>query len=440
MALIESLFAFFVVILILVAVHEYGHYAAARACGVRVMRFSIGFGRPLVKHVDARGTEWVLGWLPLGGYVRMLQTDDDEFSEGDESQTFNRTTAPRRIIIAIAGPLANLVLAAVALWGVLLLGSEQPYAVTGEIEPDSIADRAGLKEGLLIVAVDGRDTPTPAKVGAGIIRRIGDEGELVIATGRLGRPDAPRRDYRLDISEWSADEAQTSPFESLGIGFSGKFIVGSVVAESPAMRAGIREFDRILAVDGQPLNSVTETIDAIAARPGESVPIRIDRAGESRDILVQLASQAGGRGILGVQLARQHVRFGPLEAVPVALSETYEYSGLLIDMIGKLFTRQVDTSGVGGPVAIATVVRDSARLGATYFLQILALLSINLFLINLLPFPLLDGGHVLMASVEGVTRRPLPSSVQLVASVVGIAFIALLMGIAIYNDVAGLLR
>lgn len=440
MVLIESLVAFFAVILILVAVHEYGHYAAARACGVRVMRFSIGFGRPLVKHVDARGTEWVLGWLPLGGYVRMLQTDDDEFSEGDESRTFNRTTAPRRIIIAIAGPLANLVLAAVALWGVLLLGSQQPYAVTGEIEPDSIAARAGLKEGLLILAVDGRDTPTPAKVGASIIRRIGDEGEIVIETGRLGRPDAPRQQYHLDISDWSADAAQTSPFETLGIGFSGKFIVGSVVAESPAMRAGIREFDRIIAVDGQPTDTVSRAIEAIAARPGESISISVDRAGEQRDILVELAHQEDGRGILGVQLGRQHVRFGPLEAVPVALAETYEYSGLLIDLIGKLFTRQVDTSGVGGPVAIATVVRDSARLGTTYFLQILALLSINLFLINLLPFPLLDGGHVLMASVEGITRRPLPARVQLVASFIGIAFIALLMGIAIYNDVAGLLQ
>ena len=441
MGFIESLIAFLVVIIVLVAVHEFGHYAAARACGVRVLRFSIGFGTPLIKHMDTRGTEWVIGWMPLGGYVRMLQTDDKDFKQGDENQTFDQTSAPRRIIIAVAGPLANLVLAFVALWAVLLLGSLQPYPVTGVIEPGSIADDARLGEGELIVRVDGRDTPTAAKVGTSIIRRIGDEGHILLETGRLGKPSAPTRSYRLDISDWPQQEAQQVPLGSLGLRFSSQYIVGSVVEGSAAEKAGIREFDRILAVDGVPMESISGTIDALASRPDETLWIRVDRAGEPRDLRVHLGvREEDGRGFLGVGLAMQEVRFGPIEAIPAAINETYELSGLLFEFIGKLFTREVDTSGVGGPLTIASVARDSARMGPATFLQVLALLSINLFLINLLPLPLLDGGHVLLASIEGVTRRRLPPRIQVLGGMVGIAFIALLMGIAIYNDVVNLFK
>lgn len=441
MGFIESLFAFLVVIILLVAVHELGHYAAARACGVRVLRFSVGFGRPLIKYSDARGTDWVVGWMPLGGYVRMLQTDDSEFEPGNESQTFDRTSAPRRIIIAVAGPLANLVLAFVALLIVLMLGSLQPYPVTGQIAPGSIAHEAGVGEGELIVRVDGRETPTAAKVGTSIIRRIGEEGSILLETSRLGKSSAPGRRYQLDISDWSQQEAQESPLASLGLGFSRQYIVGSVVEGSAAEKAGIREFDRILSVDEVPMRSVTETTEALASRPDETLWIRVERGGEPRDVRVHLGvHEEDGRGFLGVGLARQEVRFGAIEAIPAAINETYELSGLLFEFIGKLLTREVDTSGVGGPVAIASVARDSARMGPTTFLQVLALLSINLCLINLLPLPLLDGGHVLLASIEGVTRRRLPPRVQVLGGMVGIAFIALLMGIAIYNDVVSLLK
>lgn len=441
MGFIENLIAFLVVIIILVAVHELGHYAAARACGVRVLRFSIGFGAPLIKRMDARDTEWVIGWIPLGGYVRMLQTDDAQFEEGDEHRTFDRTSAPRRIIIAVAGPLANLALAFVALWGVMMLGSLQPYAVTGVIEEGSIADQAGMGEGELIVRVDGRDTPTAAKVGTRIIRRIGDGGALEIETGRLGKGNTPTRRYRLDISDWSQQEAQQSPLGSLGIRFSRRYIVGSVVEGSAAERAGIREFDRILAVDQMPMRTYRETIDALGSRPDETLWIRVDRAGEERDLRVHLGlHEDDGRGFLGVGLAMQQVRYGPIEAIPAAIKETYELSGLLFEFIGKLITREVDTSGLGGPVAIASVARESARMGPVTFLQVLALLSINLCLINLIPLPLLDGGHVLLATIEGVTRHRLPTSLQVVGSFIGIAFITLLMGIAIYNDLLSLFK
>lgn len=441
MEIFQNLIAFVAFILILVAVHELGHYGAARACGVRVLRFAIGFGRPILKHTDGRGTEWVIGWMPLGGYVRMLQVDDSQFSEGEEAQTFDRTSVPRRIFIALAGPVANLLLAAVALWGVLLIGSPQPYAVTGTIEPGSIAHQAGLGEGELIVRIDGKDTPTPAKIGTSVIRRMGDRGEILLETGRLGKSEAPLRQYRLNLDNWTQEQAQEAPLGSLGIGFSGQFVVGSVIDGSAAMRVGIREFDRILAIDGQPLESVSQTINAISARPDESVLMSIDRSGEVRDVLVHIGiNEDNGNGLLGVGLALQQVRFGPLEAIPAAIRETYEFSGLLFELIGKLFTREVDTSGVGGPLAIASVAGDSARMGATTFLQVLALLSINLFLINLLPFPLLDGGHVLFASIEGVIRRPLPARFQLIGSFIGMAFIALVMSIAIFNDVANLLR
>ncbi len=441
MGVIENLIAFLVVIIILVAVHEWGHYAAARACGVRVLRFSVGFGTPLIKRVDARGTEWVIGWMPLGGYVRMLQTDDAQFEEGDEHLTFDRTSASRRIIIAVAGPLANLLLAFVALWGVMMLGSLQPYAVTGLIQEGSIADRAGMREGELIVRVDGRDTPTASKVGTSLIRRIGEGGALEIETGRLGKENTPTRRYRLDISEWSQQEAQQSPLGSLGIRLSPQYIVGSVVEGSAAERAGIREFDRILAVDQVPMETYWDTVDALASRPDETLLVRVDRAGEQRDLPVHLGvHEDDGRGFLGVSLARQQVRYGAIEAIPAAINETYDLSGLLFQFIGKLITREVDTSGLGGPVAIAKVARESARMGLVTFLQVLALLSINLCLINLIPLPLLDGGHVLLASIEGVTQRRLPTQVQVVGGLIGIAFITLLMGIAIYNDVISLLK
>ncbi len=441
MTIIESIVAFLAVILVLVAVHELGHYWAARACGVRVLRFAIGFGRPIFKHIDASGTEWVICPIPLGGYVRMLQTDDAAFKPGDEAQTFDRTSAPRRIIIAVAGPLANLVLAAVAMWGVLLLGSMQPYAVTGEVTPKSIADRAGVGSGELIVGIDGRDTETVRKVGTALIRRIGDGGVLTLQTGMLGRPQAPLREYRLDIDDWPQAEAQTSPFASLGLRLSGQYIVGSIEQGSAAEAAGVREFDRIIAIDGVPMGSVAETIAALQSRPHENLVIRVDRAGQALDLRARLgAHEDDGRGFLGVGLAMQEVRYGPVEGIPAALQETYELSGLLFALIGKLITREVDTSGVGGPVAIASVARDAALMGASTFLQVLALLSINLCLINLIPLPLLDGGHVLLASIEGITRRRLPQRVQLVGAAIGIAFIALLMSIALYNDFLSLIK
>lgn len=440
MGFIESLIAFLVVIVVLVAVHELGHYAAARACGVQVLRFSIGFGTPIVKRTDARGTEWVFGWMPLGGYVRMLQSDDTQFRQGDEGRTFDRTSAPRRIIIAVAGPLANLVLAFVALLAVLMMGSPEPYPVTGVMAPGSIADRAGVGEGELIVRVDGRETPTATKVGTSIIRRIGDEGVIQLETGRLGKPNTPTRTYRLDISDWPQQEAQQSPFGSLGLKFTRHFIVGSVVEGSAAEKAGIRAYDRILAVDEVPVQSVSETVAALENRPDETLWIRLERAGDVRDVRVHLdVREEDGRGFLGIGRALQQVRYGPIEAIPAAINETYELSGLLFEFIGKLITREVDTSGVGGPLTIASVARDSARMGAATFLKVLALLSINLFLINLLPLPLLDGGHVLLASIEGVTRRRLPPRIQILGGIVGIAFITLLMGIAIYNDVVNFL-
>ncbi len=441
MVIIESIIAFLAVILVLVAVHELGHYWAARACGVRVLRFAIGFGRPILKHIDSSGTEWVICPIPLGGYVRMLQSEDADFKPGDEAQTFDRTSAPRRIIIAVAGPFANLVLAAVAMWGVLLLGSMQPYAITGEITSGSIADRAGVGSGELIVGVDGRDTETVRKVGTAVIRRIGEGGQLTLQTGVLGRPQAPIREYRLNIDDWPQAEAQESPLASLGLRLSGQYIVGTVEAGSAAEAAGVQALDRILAIDGVPIATVSETIAALQGRPHENMVIQVDRAGQARDLEVRLgAHEDDGRGFLGVGLALQEVRYGPIEGISAALQETYELSGLLFEFIGKLFTREMDTSGVGGPVAIASVTRDAALMGASTFLQVLALLSINLCLINLIPLPLLDGGHVLLASIEGITRRRLPQRVQLVGAVIGIAFIALLMSIALYNDFLSLIN
>lgn len=441
MTIIESIVAFLVVILVLVAVHELGHYWAARACGVRVLRFAIGFGRPILKHTDSNGTEWVISPIPLGGYVRMLQTDDADFKAGDEAQTFDRTSPLKRIIIAVAGPFANLVLAAVAMWGVLLLGSMQPYAITGEVAKGSIAERAGIRSGELVVGVDGRDTETLRKVGTAVIRRIGEGGVLTLQTGVLGRPQAPTREYRLDIDDWPQAEAQESPFASLGLRLSGQYIVGTIEEGSAAEAAGMQAFDRILAIDGAPVSNVSETIAALQGRPDENMVIRVDRAGQALDLNVRLGvHEDDGRGFLGVGLALQEVRYGPIEGIPAALQETYELSGLLFEFIGKLFTREMDTSGVGGPVAIASVARDAALMGASTFLQVLALLSINLCLINLIPLPLLDGGHVLLASIEGITRRRLPQRVQLVGAVIGIAFIALLMSIALYNDFLSLIN
>ena len=442
MTFIEYLAAFLIVILVLVAVHELGHYWAARACGVRVLRFAIGFGKPIFKRIDASGTEWVICPLPLGGYVRMLQTEDPMFTPGEESKTFDRTSAPRRIVIAIAGPLANLVLAAVAIWGVLLIGTPQPYAVTGSITPESIAAKAGMREGELIIGVDGRETPSATKVGTAVLRRIGDGGKLRLQTGVLGKPDAPTREYRLDISDWSQSDAQASPFGSLGIAFSRHYIVGSVVTGSAAEAVGIREFDRILAVDGVPVANVSDTVSALAGKPNKPLVLRIDRAGEAFDLNVRLGvhEDDASRGFLGVGLALRDVRYGPLEAIPAAIRDTYDMSGLLFEFIAKLVTREVDTSGVGGPVAIASIARDSMRTGLASFLQLLALLSINLCQINLIPLPLLDGGHVLLASVEGVTGCRLPPRVQLLGAVVGIAFIVLLMSIAFYNDFLSLMK
>ena len=440
--------AFIIALGILVAVHEWGHYYIARLCGVYVKRFSIGFGKPIWSKVDKHGTEFALAAIPLGGYVRMLDERVDEVPPEMASQAFNNKSVGKRMAIIAAGPGVNFIFAAIALYAMFLIGISTIKPVIGEVSPDSIAAQAGLTGNMEIIAVGSRETPDWEAVNLELMSYIGQESMPVTV---VSESDSARQRV-LDIAGWNFDPDLESPLRSLGISPfrpGATLTVAYVAEQTAASEAGLQQNDVIVALDGQPVAAWEDLVAQIKNRPGEQVEIRVNRAGQTYDLSATIGRRdtpEGQDGYLGVSPFAKpwpegyvftH-QYGLLEAVGKAVDKTWRLMTLSVEMIGKLITGDVSVKNLSGPIAIAQGAGNSAGYGLVYFLSFLALISVNLGIVNLLPLPMLDGGHLMYFTIEWITGRPVPEEVQEWGFRIGAMLLFTIMSIAIFNDITRL--
>ncbi|UTW08758.1 RIP metalloprotease RseP [Pseudomonas benzenivorans] len=435
---------------VLVTFHEFGHFWVARRCGVRVLRFSVGFGSPLLRWHDRQGTEFVIAAIPLGGYVKMLDEREGDVPPAQLDQSFNRKTVRQRIAIVSAGPIANFLLALLFFWLVAMLGSLQVRPVIGAVESGSLAAEAGLQAGQEIVAVNDEPTAGWAAVNLQLVRRLGETGSLQVTVREPGSTlESPRQ---IALSDWLQGVDQPDPIASLGIR-PWRPMLAPVLAHlddaGPAKAAGLQIGDRILALDDAPLDDWQQLVDRVRALPGRDVRLLVERQGRQRELAVTLAARGEGEGRSGYlgagveggewppEMLRE-VSFGPLEAVGEALSRTWTMSLLTLDSLKKMLFGELSVKNLSGPITIAKVAGASAESGLGDFLNFLAYLSISLGVLNLLPIPVLDGGHLLFYLVEWARGRPLSERVQGWGMQIGISLVIGVMLLALVNDLGRL--
>ncbi|MFG0918328.1 RIP metalloprotease RseP [Pseudomonas fulva] len=435
---------------VLVTFHEFGHFWVARRCGVKVLRFSVGFGTPLVRWHDRQGTEFVIAAIPLGGYVKMLDEREGDVPPALVGQSFNRKPVGQRIAIVAAGPVANFLLAIFFFWVLAMLGSQQIRPVIGTVENGSPAAAAGLTAGQEIVSVDGKPTNGWSAVNLQLVRRLGESGTLNIGVRDEGSSTDQQRQVKLD--QWLKGADEPDPIRSLGLQ-PWRPAIEPVLAEidpkGPAGAAGLKTGDRLLGIGGQSVNEWQQVVDSVRARPGAQVVVRVERDGAPLDVPVTLGvkgegeAAAGylGAGVKGGQWPASMLREvsnGPLEAVGEGLSRTWNMSVLTLGSLKKMLFGELSVKNLSGPITIAKVAGASAQSGVGDFLNFLAYLSISLGVLNLLPIPVLDGGHLLFYLVEWARGRPLSDRVQGWGVQIGISLVLGVMLLALINDLGRL--
>ena len=434
--MLMMLLAFVITILVIVAVHEYGHYITMRWFGVRVLTFSIGFGPRLLQWRNRNGTDFVISAIPLGGYVKPLDRRDCDVGPDEEHEEFSGKPPWQRIITYAAGPAANLLLAIAIYWGLAVSGETGMAPVVGEVQAESPAEEAGLAYGDEILSLEGRDTRTWRELGMGLVRFAGEDRDVEI---RVRGPEGTERAVLLAIGAW-ADDPEQDALAALGIRPRATLpVAGKVVSGSAAERAGLREGDRVLRADGQEMESWVDWVHVVQDHPDRPLSMEIERDGERLELeMTPEAVEIGGelRGQAGVQAPDvREIRYGMLEAVPAAAGRMWDLTTMIFSAIGKMITGNLSWQNLGGPITIAQVAGETASVGPATFLTFLAFFSVSLGVINLLPIPVLDGGWIVFGLVEMVRRRPLSERFIGMAQSVGIVLIFALMALAIYNDV-----
>ncbi len=434
---------------VLVTFHEFGHFWVARRCGVKVLRFSVGFGTPLVRWHDRQGTEFVIAAIPLGGYVKMLDEREAEVPAALLEQSFNRKPVGQRIAIVAAGPIANFLLALLFFWILAMLGTQQVRPVVGSVAPDSIAAQGGLQAGQEILSIDGKAVSGWGGVNLQLVRRLGESGELnLVVRGEGSSAETP---VQLHLDQWLKGADEPDPIGSLGIRPWRPAMppVLDEVPEGPAQAAGLRPGDRIRALDGQVLDDWQQLVDFVRSRPGQRITVRYERDGQVAEMPVTLGARGEGEarsGFLGAGVKAgewpkemlREVSFGPLDAIGEAAGRTWSMSLLTLDSLKKMLLGELSVKNLSGPITIAKVAGASAQSGVGDFLNFLAYLSISLGVLNLLPIPVLDGGHLLFYLIEWARGRPLSERVQAWGVQIGISLVVGVMLLALVNDLGRL--
>lgn len=451
MTLLTSLLAFAVAIGVLVTVHEYGHYLAARAMGVKVLRFSVGFGRPLLsRRIGRDRTEFVVAALPLGGYVKMLDEREGDVAPEERYRAFNNKGLKARTFIVSAGPLANFLFAIVAYGAMFMIGVGGVRPVVGDITADSPAAVAGLERGEEILAVDGRAVRDWEQTNLRLLdHAVRGDTVPVLVRARDGR----EVERSLDLRDRQAILGQGQFLEQVGLAPYRPALVpriGQVESGSPAAVAGLEPGDRVLAVDGDAIDDWNEWVRRIQANPEREQVVQVERGGQTIELRVTPESIATngetigriGAGVDPDQPAVREmavlVRQGPVEALVSGAARTWDVSILTVGILWRMVTGEASVKNISGPVTIAEFAGTTAVIGISAFLGFLALVSVSLGIINLLPIPLLDGGHLLYYAVEAVKGSPVSERAQMIGQQFGILAIAGLMLLALYNDLTRL--
>lgn len=447
---------------VLVTFHEFGHYIVARWCGVKVLRFSVGFGRSLWSRTDKHGTEFRLAMIPLGGYVKMLDERDDLVTPADRSQAFNQQPVGKRIAIIAAGPLANLLLCLVFYWGMFVIGKPDYVPVMGE--PTGIAAEAGIHQDDTLVKVDNTETPTFTQLVPPLMLAAIDRRDISIV---LRNPDGEVRNATLKLSQLPTDFDQTRVFQAIGLK-AAWMTPPAIVANLPpdGASAGRLELgDRITQVGSVVIADYSQLSPAVRkqAKPDRALAIRFERQGELREVMIQpkLVTEAPdligklrqffgfaplkaepvwhiGVGIAPVMPPKTLLRYGPIESVGKAFQQTWETTRTTFAMLKRLLSGTASAKNVSGTITVAQVANQEASTSVGSFLGFLAFFSLSLCIMNLLPIPVLDGGHLLYYLIELVTGHPVAERIQMAGQFIGLALLAGLMLLAHYNDFARL--
>lgn len=447
MSLVSTIIAFLIALGVLIVFHELGHYGVARLCGVKVLRFSVGFGRPLlVKRFGPDRTEWVISAFPLGGYVKMLDEREAPVPAAERGRAFNRQSVYRRFAIVSAGPLANFLLAVVLYWALFLNGVPGIKPLVGPVAPASPAAMAGLVEGDLVRSVGGDAVETWQDLRWALLDRAVSRGQVVLEIERGGGP----RRVALDLSGVSGEDFGAEFMERLGLASyrpALKPVVGQVIAGGAGERGGLVEGDRIVAIDGRTMarwDQVVETVRASAERPlafeverdGARVPLVIVpeavKDGEARVGRIGVAPRADPAAWEGLTVVKHLGVVGSLRA---ALERTWETTVLSLKMLYRMVLGDVSWRNVSGPITIADYAGQTAQMGIAAYLGFIALVSISLGILNLLPIPMLDGGHLMYYVVEIFKGRPVSDKAMEVGQQVGMVLLFALMAFALFNDI-----
>jgi regulator of sigma E protease len=428
---------------LLILVHELGHYLVARWCGVKVLRFSVGFGRPLLKYQGKSETEWVLAAFPLGGYVKMLGESDDEVEEHESHRAFSRQSVGRRFAIVAAGPIFNLLLAVVLYWGLFVGGSEElrPLIAPAEVEA-SLARNAGVRDGDLVLSVNGDEIKSWQDLRWNLLRHALDRDEARLLVRTRSGNDAVRI---LDLRNFSLDEVgKEDPVFRMGLRpASVPALISHVEEGGAAARGGLIAGDEIVAIDGKAIDQIHEVVETVRDTPGQTRMFTVYRGGGEQTFTVTVDEKQAGNdrtvGIIGVRFDTSslfaRVSYGPVDALVHAVRQTWETSALTLKSIGLMILGDISLKNISGPITIADIAGKTVQHGAAAFIRFLAFISISLGILNLLPIPVLDGGHLLYYAVEFIKGGALSSRFVEIGQKIGLTLLFMLMAFALYNDV-----
>lgn len=450
MHFLQTAIAFIVALGVLVTIHEFGHYWVARKFNVKVLRFSVGFGKPIWSRVDKHGTEFCVAAIPLGGYVKMLDAREAEVPEHLLDQEFSQKPVMQRIAVFAAGPLVNLIFAVMVYWFLYMYGVTGLAPVVGHVTPDSPAALAGLQSGDEIVEVDGKPVLDWEGVTYSLVERIGDTGEiqLKIQAKETGYTET----LDLYIDGYLKAQSIDSPLGALGVSiYEPKFppVIGGLVAGGAAERDGLLPGDKVLSVDGQRIENWMEWVEVVRLNPERVLEVLVERDAEQVTLAIEPAAVVQENdevfGQIGASVATytdpslvRMIQFGVYDAFFQAIAKTQQLINMTLSAIWKMIVGLISVENLSGPITIAQIAGDTAGYGMEPFLNFVAYLSISLGVLNLLPIPVLDGGHILFAVFELARGKPLSERIQQMGLSFGLAVLAMFMLVAFYNDVVRL--